>query len=605
MSFITSNTQRCEWLNLALKFTWPSLAQYASSKIKTALDPIMENKKPSFIQSLNFSKLQLGTVPPTIMGIRILEHQPGAAVSEFVELEVDFSWSSNLDTAVSIKVLGGAEFIVDVSNFQAAGTVRVILHPLVPKIPPFGIAKVTFYKPPKIDFDLNFSDTDLMDEGEGKDYSGGIKHTITRVLRKILETIVNYPKWLQIKMDHSIKEHVDLFTINPPEGILCVRVVSCKELVVGDLMSSDPYVVVSVLEETYRTDVVVSNLNPKFEEEDFTFLVNDATEQFLHVEVWDKDFGSVGTHLGMVDIYLKDLPINEMRSGSYDLIDTKHGSIQLEMQYILLEKHGATKAKSKSAYTGKSPVGAGLGTHSAGVEDSIFERSLLDETLPPSTQGNSSALTSFLFQVDAFCEEELLKKNALVPVDLEDSSVVTSNAEGKTSKMTRMNLLRSIVGGRLNPLRELFAVHSFFGANIVGAITISKITLVGVKSVATMLSSAHYYAAYVTVGLGKALKRKTSVMKTDVEAQYKEEFHLVVASHDDSCSIKIKYISTFNSHHVLATVDINLDSFWQTPIQHHNVEIRELSPDKSAVGHIHFDMQFRQAQKKLNHSIAR
>ena len=95
---ILSNTDRCEWVNTILKFSWTALAEYACSKMRTTLGPVFEANKPSFLATLDLFKLDLGSVPPTITAIRIFDQPKN---SDKVEMEMDFSWDSKLDLAIA------------------------------------------------------------------------------------------------------------------------------------------------------------------------------------------------------------------------------------------------------------------------------------------------------------------------------------------------------------------------------------------------------------------------------------------------------------------------------------------------------------------------
>ncbi|XXG80023.1 hypothetical protein AAC387_Pa09g0977 [Persea americana] len=70
-------------------------------------------------------------------------------------------------------------------------------------------------------------------------------------------------------------------------GILKVTVVQGRGLVVRDFTSSDPYVVLKLGNQTAKTKVINSCLNPVWNEE-FTFFVMEPPG-VLNLEVFDKD----------------------------------------------------------------------------------------------------------------------------------------------------------------------------------------------------------------------------------------------------------------------------------------------------------------------------
>ncbi|ONK82063.1 uncharacterized protein A4U43_C01F35740 [Asparagus officinalis] len=70
-------------------------------------------------------------------------------------------------------------------------------------------------------------------------------------------------------------------------GVLKVTIVHGKRLVIRDFTSSDPYVVVKVENQTAKTKVINSCLNPVWNEE-LTFSIKDPLSE-LKLEVFDKD----------------------------------------------------------------------------------------------------------------------------------------------------------------------------------------------------------------------------------------------------------------------------------------------------------------------------
>ncbi|XP_059073551.1 GTPase activating protein 1-like [Cryptomeria japonica] len=70
----------------------------------------------------------------------------------------------------------------------------------------------------------------------------------------------------------------------------CVKVTVLRgtNLVVKDIRSSDPYVVLKFANKVVCTKVVKKNLNPTWNEE-FKFPISSFSHYLLKLEVWDKD----------------------------------------------------------------------------------------------------------------------------------------------------------------------------------------------------------------------------------------------------------------------------------------------------------------------------
>ncbi|XP_050231856.1 protein C2-DOMAIN ABA-RELATED 7-like [Mercurialis annua] len=85
-------------------------------------------------------------------------------------------------------------------------------------------------------------------------------------------------------------------------GLLRIRVKRGLNLAVRDLGSSDPYVVITLRNQTFKTKVVKKNCNPEWNEE-LTVSIKDPNEP-IKLAVFDKDTFTVDDKMGdaLIDI---------------------------------------------------------------------------------------------------------------------------------------------------------------------------------------------------------------------------------------------------------------------------------------------------------------
>lgn len=88
-------------------------------------------------------------------------------------------------------------------------------------------------------------------------------------------------------------------------GLLKVVVVQGKRLVIRDFKSSDPYVVVKLANQTAKTKVINSCLNPVWNEE-LTFSLAEPIG-VLNLEVFDKDLLKTDDKMGHAHLSLQPL----------------------------------------------------------------------------------------------------------------------------------------------------------------------------------------------------------------------------------------------------------------------------------------------------------
>ncbi|CAN0874895.1 ADP-ribosylation factor GTPase-activating protein AGD12, partial [Linum grandiflorum] len=100
-------------------------------------------------------------------------------------------------------------------------------------------------------------------------------------------------------------------------GLLKVKVVKGTNLAVRDMMSSDPYVVLSLGKQTVQTSVIRSNLNPEWNEELMLSVPQDYGT--VKLQVFDYDTFSADDIMGDAEIELQALINSAMAYGDPEM----------------------------------------------------------------------------------------------------------------------------------------------------------------------------------------------------------------------------------------------------------------------------------------------
>ncbi|XP_031503260.1 synaptotagmin-3 isoform X2 [Nymphaea colorata] len=298
--------------------------------IRSTVRPIFDEYVGKFhVESIKFDQLTLGTLPPTIHGIKVYDTNEKVLV-----FEPAIRWAGNPNITVALKAscLRVTTQLIDMQIFVAP---RITLKPLVPSFPCFASIIGTLMEKPHIDFGLKVMGGDIM--------------AIPRFYRFIQEMIKDqiaslylWPKILEIPI-----LDISSVAIKKPIGILHVKVVRAVNLRKMDILGkSDPYVKMRLSGESLpakKTTVKMCNLNPVWNEQ-FRLIVKDLKCQVLELHVFDWE--KVGFHdkLGMQVVPLSLLVPNEKREFTLDLLKSlnpndphnkrNRGQITLELNFV-------------------------------------------------------------------------------------------------------------------------------------------------------------------------------------------------------------------------------------------------------------------------------
>ncbi|XP_042475631.1 synaptotagmin-3-like isoform X2 [Macadamia integrifolia] len=284
----------------------PDYERAICSTIRSMAAPIFAEYIGKFqIKSIEFESLTLGTLPPTIHGIKVYDSNEKELVIEPV-----VRWAGNPNITLVLKLLS-LRITVQLVDLQIFAAPRVTLKPLVPSFPCFASVVVSLMEKPHVDFGLKFLGGDIM-------AIPGLYRFVQETIKREVGKLYLWPLILEIPILDST-----MLSMKKPVGILHVTVIRAVNLLKMDFLgTSDPYVKLSLTGEKLpakKTTVKMKNLNPEWNEE-FKLIVKDPESQVLQLLVYDWD--KVGTHdkLGMQVVPLRLLSPHETKEFTLDLL---------------------------------------------------------------------------------------------------------------------------------------------------------------------------------------------------------------------------------------------------------------------------------------------
>ncbi|KAK4835230.1 hypothetical protein QYF36_007117 [Acer negundo] len=371
--------ERVDWLNKMVFYMWPYLDKAISREIRRQAEPILAEYSEKYkIKAIEFENLDLGTLPPTINGIRVYETNEKELVMEPV-----IKWAGNPNIVLVLKFLS-LQITLQLVDLQVFFAPRMTLKPLVPTFPCFANILVSLMERPHVDFGMKVLGGDIMS-------IPGLYQFIQKTIKKSVASLYLWPQTLEVPvLDNSV------YAFKKPVGILHVKVVRAFKLMKADFLGlSDPYVKLNLTGESLpgkKTTIKKNNLNPEWNE-DFKLVVREHQSQALQIQVFDWD--KVGGHdrLGMQLVPLKLVTPHETKEFNLDLLKHTNISDHNDKKYrgtIVLElTYAPFREDSTSALSAKFDQ-----------KDSIIYRSSSNETL------NKAGLLSVLVQAAEDLEGE-------------------------------------------------------------------------------------------------------------------------------------------------------------------------------------------------------
>ncbi|KAH8360178.1 hypothetical protein KR093_011123, partial [Drosophila rubida] len=322
------DVERAEWLNKILKQVWPNANHFARTLVKETIEPNVALALSQYkMNGFRFDRIILGTIPPRIGGVKIYDKNVDR--NEII-MDLDLFYASDCDINFYLGGMKGG-----IKDFQIHGWVRVVMKPLIRSMPLVGGLQIFFLNNPNIDFNL-VGVIDFMD-------MPGLSDLLRRIIVEQIGNVMVLPNKLPI----SLSEEVSAVALKmpEPEGLLRIHVVEAKNLMKKDISvlgkgKSDPYAIINVGAQEFRTQIIDNNVNPKWDywcEASIFTTIN----HLVGFSLWDYDQSMPGVQADDILGRLASIDISSViKKGVLDtwltLEEAKHGDLHVRLQWYKL-----------------------------------------------------------------------------------------------------------------------------------------------------------------------------------------------------------------------------------------------------------------------------
>uniref|UniRef100_A0A6P7HA16 Extended synaptotagmin-2-B-like n=1 Tax=Diabrotica virgifera virgifera TaxID=50390 RepID=A0A6P7HA16_DIAVI len=302
--------ERAEWLNEIIGQLWPSISLYVIKLCRTKLQAKIKKKFDSF----RFEDIDFGVSPPKIDGVKVYNK---TITKDAIIIDFDVYYDGDCDIKFSLS----GQQIGCIKDFQVGAELRLVLKPLMVKMPIVGGIQIFFLNTPDINFEL-----------EGITGIPGFSYFIRQKIEERIKKKLVFPNKITKRFSKSV-EAAELKSLEPA-GVLRVHVFEAKDLERKDVTGkSDPYVVLTVGAQECKTPVIKRELNPKW---DYwcEFVILDPLGQHLHFKMFDQDDLNeddfMGSGIAEIHAVIKEGENDKW----FNLDNAKHGKIHLRFTWL-------------------------------------------------------------------------------------------------------------------------------------------------------------------------------------------------------------------------------------------------------------------------------
>ncbi|XP_027008331.1 extended synaptotagmin-3 [Tachysurus fulvidraco] len=319
-----SEVEKAGWINKILLQAWPFFGVFMDKLLKESIQNSIRQSSPH-LKTFTFTKVHFGQKAPTITGVRVYTQE---ADTREVILDFNITYVGDIDIDADVK----PRISAGVKELQLQGMLRVILSPLIGQSPLVGGVTMFFIRRPTLH--LNWTGmTNLLD-------SPALKQFSESTIMDIISSMMVLPNRLCFPLIDQVK--VDEMRFPLPRGVVRVHVLEGKDLKAMDKVmmglakgTSDPYVVLTVGNQRFKTKTIKETLNPRWNEV-YEFVIHEAPGQELEVELYDEDTDK-DDFMGRFKLDFGEVRNERIIDKWFKLEEIEKGSVHMKMQWLSLQ----------------------------------------------------------------------------------------------------------------------------------------------------------------------------------------------------------------------------------------------------------------------------
>ncbi|KAK2179487.1 hypothetical protein NP493_487g01004 [Ridgeia piscesae] len=323
------DVERAEWLNKMLRQMWPFIGEYFRDMLMTSVLPSVEASLPKMLLPFKFNETDLGDIPPRIGGMKVyIENVKRNEI--YMDMELFYASDCNIKMTVRGVQMG-------IKDLMLHGTMRVVMKPLVNKLPIIGGYTVFFLNQPEIDFDLTGVSNIL-------DFPG-----LSKTLRTVIQDQIAQYMVLPNRMCFPMLDEVSAALLLHPmpqvggKGVIRVNIVAGRDLKYADVKllggrgKSDPYCKLLVGAQKFKTKVIQNSVAPHWDDL-LQAVVDQKLGQYIEIEVMDEDPGEDDA-LGNTSIDIEEIAKQGSIDSWFPLDNVNTGLIHVKARWFHLSKN--------------------------------------------------------------------------------------------------------------------------------------------------------------------------------------------------------------------------------------------------------------------------
>ncbi|XP_068102422.1 extended synaptotagmin-3 isoform X2 [Hyperolius riggenbachi] len=314
------DVERVEWINKILVQVWPYVGLYMEKHFREKIEPLVRASN-GHLKAFTFTKIHFGEKAPRVNGIKAYTKKVD---KREVILDMQFCYNGDCEVSVEVKKL----YKAGVSGIQIHGTVRVILAPLMSDKPFAGAITFFFLRKPHLE--INWTGlTNILD-------IPGVSNLSDAIILDLIASYLVLPNRFTFPLCSNVNAAELRFPI--PHGVLRLFLYEAENLIPKDTYlrgmikgKSDPYAVLRVGTQTFKSKTIQENLNPLWNEV-YEFVVHEVPGQDLEIDLFDED-PDKDDFLGSLQIALEGVMKDRVVDEWFPLCDVVSGSVHLKLEW--------------------------------------------------------------------------------------------------------------------------------------------------------------------------------------------------------------------------------------------------------------------------------